>query len=557
MSTHVDFYPPPPPESSVGVLRIARWRLAAVVATFALACEQGTTGLGDASMLDASSSLGDVQSGQDAAIADGSHKPDAAPTDGGEVPEVTTVVPCEAEVQRLPYPIAGGGPMMGELTVFVDRVGESPSLAGSRVTVVEPTREVQGVTDARGCVRFLGRRLRGPVDVRVDAEGYSVVHVHGLGLAQLLVSVVSAEALSGAWQPEPPVLPPPGHLSGEVTGWENMPTVFGPEGVTGRNIASLWPVYRRTPPRPLFSYPPVNRPPPYEHLSSSAPIVGDSNFGSLFPPNYVELVDFELMADAPGFVGLGALAFHESLVLPSGLVSELVFSGFTRDLTLNPEERLEGLEIALTIPLTRALAVELPLRPTWATGTSAGVEIYLPADDVVLPFFDRTVTEGMPVSGLPERQGTLADAVDLIRFTVSSTLAEPGGPSRRGFRMARTTRAPTFVPPPLPPMLRLQTKEREVSWAFAGARAGALMHVVAFSASGLFEFWDLGERPSAVLTIPPPSAGSAAPEGEVVLNAWALWPLVPGSAEVRKNGSDALDHDAVYWETRSLNLGQR
>lgn len=506
------------------------------------ACEGDTSGLGDGTVqADGTADAGprDLSNNQDAEPG-----PELGPEDAGVLPEEWTVVPCPASAMPLPSPlIAGGGALEGVLTVFVSRYPRDAALGGSRVVLRKRERMLEGTTDDRGCVRFIGRDLTGPVEILASATDYSMSVVRGLGSAQLGTGVQSRASLS-----QPITLPPPpvGVVAGSVTGLERFPSVTS-TGAESRHVrASVVAVYRRT--AIPFGRPEAGRrPAPHDELWANIAYVGKLDRG-VSPA--VDLRDFELPVWTDDVVGLEVDGEHE-IDWGGGTYTRVrPYVGVTLGLTLSPDERLEGQTVDLAIPRTRSFAVTLPEPPDWAAVTGAVSELYLPEADALA--FSHVVGQNSEPILRPEFAGALSTAEELVSFSAVAEASDPNQ-TRPTMLVYARSRAEVVQAPAFPARPELSITDRRLSVSFPGPRDGALLNLSLSSPTGVLSIIDLGGDPSFEFDIPAAEETLAIPDLYANLFVAASWPRDRSGHEVRI-ANDGIELRARFYESYEADL---
>lgn len=525
--------------------RSARRCVGAFLSLFALsalACEGDTSGLGDGSVgTDSSLDAGR----RDAAPMDATPVADAGPEDSGVLPDEWTVVPCPASAMPLPVPtIAGNGALEGILTVFVARVPRDAPLAGSRVVLEQGERTLEGQTDERGCVRFIGAGLAGPAQITVSATDHTMSIVRGLGSAQVDTGILSRASLSE------PLMPPAldlATIAGEVTGFERMPSVTSTGTESRRAVAAVTPIYRRG--TPMFGRPePTRRLAPHEPLYANTAYLGLAYWG-VSP--VVDLRDFEVPVLAEYVVGLQVAGDLE--VRPQGsLLSSSISSwvGVTLGVTAAGNTRVEGVNVDLAAPNSRRFMIPQPSLPDWAETSFAETRLYLPDADAYA--FSSYASSNGEALLRPEFTGPLSSAEELVAFTFQGADPGAGGrpPNLTTFVRTRAAEAPA---PALPSLPTAEVSGRSLRVRFSDPRDGAYLVFTLVSALGHLSIVDLGTDAEFSIDIPVAAEDLAIPDLDAILQASTYWLRTTSSFELRLS-SDPLEARARFFEAKPVSL---
>lgn len=503
------------------------------------ACEGDTSGLGDGNV-----ALDGASSGPDAGPRDVELEADVGPADSGVLPEEWAVVPCPASAIPLASPlIAGNGPLDGVLTVFVFRYPATSALDNSRVVLRKAERTLEGLTDERGCVRFIGQGLVGPIELTATAPDYTLSVVRGLSSAQFDTALESRASLA-----EPITIPPPpvGTVAGTITGFERFPSVTSTGTESRRVRAEVRAIYRRG--ALPFGQPEAGRrPAPNDALETNLAYVGKLDRG--ISPT-VDLRDFELPVWTDDFVGLQVEAEHEINWWERSSPSVRPYVGLSIGLSVEPNGRLEDQVIDLVVPNTRAFQVELPAVPAWASSNGWATALYIPAIDGLA--FSRSVGQRDEPLLRPEFVGMLSEAEELITVFASG---EPTPPQFQAPSMAvyARTRAAVAEAPPFPSRPEITVTGRRLSISFSGAREGARVTLSFRSATGVFTVRDFSNDSSFDVEIPPADEFLAVPEQSATMILFSDWFRDSESSEVRVS-NDGVELRARYTESGDVTL---
>lgn len=519
-------------------LRSSAFPSALSAALAVTACVEDTSQLGVGSV--------DANSADAATPLDAEPVPDIGPADLGVLPEEWAVVPCPASAMRLLSPglIAGNGPMEGILTVFVSRYPPDAPWAGSRVVLEQDGRTLEGLTDERGCVRFVGAGLTGPAQITISATDHTMTIVRGLSFAQADVGILARTAVSQRWLPPET---PAATISGVVTGFERMPSVTSTSGESHHIQATVTPIYRRRCTNQPYVFQPAVREAPHADLQANVAYLGYA-YGGMTP--YVDLRDFVVPAAADDLVGVQVQGSLGRSANPDQFTHEVLYVGATLGLSAQPGQHLENVSVDLAVPNTRRLVLSLPERPTWAGAVSVGTSLYLPGEDAFL--FPAYLSSNPEPQLRPELTGPLLSAEEVVVWSAGGVF-DVFAPS---MQVSTRTRSEQPTPPSFPARPEVGVSHRRLEVSFAGPRDGAALSLGFISSIGGLFVYDLGAEQSFEVDLPDAHEELAIPDLDAELQVGAFWPATEPADHAPRLHGDSIDARARYREVRSVNLAR-
>jgi hypothetical protein len=351
--------------------------------------------------------------------------------DAGDAGDAGMSEPAACDPTVLPRRNGGaaGGPVDGDLHVFVVGLDDGAPLEGSTVVLVDENGEAGAETDARGCVRFRDPGPTGSYDVHVFTEGRT--HESRLRQTGAVLSVTSTPPFGRF--PETPITT----VSGNVTNLD----VIGPGSPTVARIGFV----RQIPHAALLPNPPSVERSNVAGLEENVVLSGGASG--------LDVRDYTARADpsvAEGvFIQAGRLV--EEPFVPSRV--DLTHIGFVTDLDFGGPP-ITGQDLVLSHALDQTLEVTVPTdaadlgeRRVW------GLLSFPQNGQVLFGFADETegdLTGDSASFSFPSRTGALSEA----RFGAVVAFETPDDvlPSLGTIRVVEGGSALGLAPPAPPPV---------------------------------------------------------------------------------------------------------